>query len=193
MKKRYLILAALAAVAIFSLGPATYAQLFQAPTGPGDSWNVYELVTAGVTWKDANTAASAASYDGTPGNLVAINSELENTWVHGKAGYGDMWIGLTDREFAAPPNVDGDGDPTPQEAGTNGAKGWAWTSGEAVTFTAFGGGEPNDSGGEDAAHIRSDGLWNDHKSGWGLDEPMRASAASGYVNRRNGRCRPSST
>ena len=92
--------------------------------------------------------------------------------MHGKAGYGDMWIGLTDREFAAPPNVDGDGDPTPQEAGTSGAKGWAWTSGEAVTFAAFGGGEPNDSGGEDAAHIRGDGLWNDHKSGWGLDEPL---------------------
>ena len=60
MKKRYLILAALAAVAMFSLGPATYAQLFQAPTGPGDSWNVYELVTAGATWKDANAAAGEA-------------------------------------------------------------------------------------------------------------------------------------
>ena len=55
-------------------------------------------------------------------------------------------------------------------------KGWAWTSGEPVTFTAFGGGEPNDWNagvpGEDAAHLRGDGLWNDNGGGFLADDPI---------------------
>ena len=106
MKKRYLSLAALVAVAIF-FGPVAFGQLFQAPTGPGGTWNVYELVGAGATFKAASAAANAAVYSGTPGRLVSINSVLENAWVHRKAGFGDVWIGLTDREGAAPAQTDG--------------------------------------------------------------------------------------
>ena len=74
MKKRYLSLAAFVAVAVFSLGPVAFGQLFQAPTGPGGTWNVYELVGAGTTFKAASAAANAAVYSGTPGRLVSINS-----------------------------------------------------------------------------------------------------------------------
>jgi hypothetical protein len=193
MRKRYISPVAVAAVAIFSLGPAAYAEFFQAPYGPGDAWNVYEVVTAGATFADANAAASTASWNGTNGHLLHVGSAAENNTVHRKAGFGDVWIGLTDREFAAPPGADGDGDPTPQESQTFGTaddknriKGWAWTSGETVTFLNWADNEPNDSGGEDAAHLRNDGQWNDHKSGYAADAPMMAMIQPGTSTDESG-------
>lgn len=140
---------------------------FQAPTGPGGTWNIYRVESAGATFKAANTAANA-SFDPVtgliPGRLVSIHSALENAAVWNMYGRGDAWIGLTDREGAAP---------GAQEAGTSTTTGFAWTSGEPYTFQNWGGGEPNDfAGAEDAAHMRGDGLWNDHKSGYGLNDPI---------------------
>jgi hypothetical protein len=98
-----------------------------------------------------------------PGRLVSINDAFENTTVWNMSGRTDAWIGLTDREGAAP---------GASEAGTSTTTGYAWTSGEPYTFQNWGGGEPNDSTGEDAGHIRGDGMWNDNKSGYGLDDPI---------------------
>ena len=116
--------------------------------------------------KAASTAANATVDPVTglvPGRLVSINDAVENTTIWNMTGRTDTWIGLTDREGAAP---------GASEAGTSTTTGWAWTSGEAFTYQNFGGGEPNDSTGEDAAHIRGDGMWNDNKSGYGVDDPI---------------------
>ena len=73
---------------------------------------------------------------------VPTNSD-ENSFINGLFS-GDKWIGISDT----------------QKEGT-------WVSdidGEPLSYTNWdtGGNEPNDSGnGEDYAHIRSDGLWND--------------------------------
>ena len=50
------------------------------------------------------------------------------------------WIGLNDR------SVEGT---------------FVWSNGEAVTYTNWTAGEPNNSGNEDCAHIWSSGTWND--------------------------------
>ncbi|MFW6161589.1 MAG: PA14 domain-containing protein [Planctomycetota bacterium] len=43
---------------------------------------------------------------------------------------------------------------------------FAWLTGEAVSYTNWHGGEPNDwGGGEDATHIRGDSQWNDDRAG----------------------------
>ncbi|HJQ81011.1 MAG TPA: PEP-CTERM sorting domain-containing protein [Lacipirellulaceae bacterium] len=170
MNCRHLFVLILAIAALCLGGSATVlAQssfTFQAPTGPGGTWNIYRLESGGLTFKAANNAANATVDPVTgllPGRLVSIQDASENTTIWNMAGRTDTWIGLTDREGAAP---------GAQEAGTSTTTGWAWTSGEPFTYQNFGGGEPNDSTGEDAAHIRGDGIWNDNKSGYGVDDPI---------------------
>jgi hypothetical protein len=152
-------------VSATALGQSSFT--FQAPTGPGGTWNIYRLESGGLTFKDASSAANATvdPIDGTlSGRLVSINDAVENTTVWNMSGRTDTWIGLTDREGAAPGAT---------EAGTSTTTGFAWTSGEPYTYQNWGGGEPNDAGmAEDAGHIRGDGMWNDNKSGYGLDDPI---------------------
>lgn len=150
------------------------AQTFQAPFGPGGTWNVYEVVNAGASFKDA-LAASQAKVDpvnGTVnGTLVSVVSAAENTFINKTVRNGaDTWIGLTDREGVAVGAQESQTVPA-----TNQTVGWAWTSGEPFVYKNWGGGEPNDAGapatGEDATQLRGDGQWNDNASGYGLNEP----------------------
>src|SRR5687767_13673347 len=83
--------------------PATaFAQssyTFQAPTGPGGTWNVYRFESGGLSFKGANNAANATVDPITglvPGRLVSINGAFENTTMWNMSGRGDTWIGLTD-------------------------------------------------------------------------------------------------
>ncbi len=170
--RKSIVFAAAALVAL--VAPRAQAQLFQGPYGDGGTWNVYEVVDITATWIDALSDAQGNSQFGVSGNLPDIMSGAENKAIQFIAGGGDVWIGLTDREGVAPPATNG-GLPAPQESDTlpnSRTQGWAWTTGKPFSFQNWGGGEPNDSGGEDAVHIRGDGLWNDHKSGMGPDEPI---------------------
>lgn len=73
------------------------------------------------------------------GHLVTITSQAENDFIDSKVG--SIWIGLND-------------------AATEGV--FAWVNGEAVSYTNWNGGEPNDYGsGEDYAEMISSGKWND--------------------------------
>jgi hypothetical protein len=42
---------------------------------------------------------------------------------------------------------------------------WEWVTGEAVTFTNWSGGEPNNSGDEDGCELAWHGTWNDRGLG----------------------------
>lgn len=171
-KNRLVLLFAIAALCV-SDSATVLAQssfTFQAQTGPGNTWNIYRLESGGLTFKDASNAANA-SFDplsGTvPGRLASISGATENAAVWNMSGRTDAWIGLTDRDGAAPGASESSLEVDPSTMG------WAWTSGEPFTFQNWGGGEPNDfAGAEDAAHIRGDGMWNDNKSGYGLDDPI---------------------
>jgi len=166
-------LAAAAALGLAAFGAADQAaagQVFTGQFGTGNTWNLYEAVNTGFTFKDALEAA-ARHPDPTGGDavghVVTLSSLAENTFVHSTAGGGDRWIGLTDRAGAAPGAMESalTADQT--------TMGWAWVTGEAFTFQNWNAGEPNDSTGEDAVHMRGvvEANWNDHKSGFGENDP----------------------
>lgn len=148
----------------FALTPfALQAELFQAPFGPGGTWNVYETGSAGATFESALTNAKSRKFDpitgtvnasGTvAGNLPDILSQGENTFINRTIQTGDSWIGLTDREGWAPGASEGN---------------FRWTSGQPVGYTNWGGGEPNNAGaGEDAGQLSGGGTWNDNGAGSG--------------------------
>lgn len=102
----------------------------------------YMYCDTAVVWADARTECLTYGYD-----LVAINDVAEDAWIFATAtsyGFGSnshfTWIGFNDRT-------------------SEGA--WAWSNGDAVTYTQWNSGEPNDASGEDCAHIWPSGTWND--------------------------------
>ena len=94
-------------LAVLGTSAAAQAQtsiFYQAPTGTGGTWNLYEYVLGGVNFKDANIAATALPNPvGGPvlGYLAEIGSAFENMAVNQMTYRGDAWIGLTDRAGAA--------------------------------------------------------------------------------------------
>ncbi len=76
-------------------------------------------------------------------DLVAVDSPGEARWLNVEARAvrdGDYWVGLSDQEIE----------------GT-----FEWVDGRDRGRPSWGDGEPNDSGGEDCAHLRGDGRLND--------------------------------
>jgi len=164
------------------------AALIYGPHGPGGTWNAYELVTTSVTWDQARVNALTRTHLGVPGHLATIQSAAENLAVQGAAVGNTAWIGLTDATQAS--TIDGfnpatalgaaefgntsglaypaAGQTPSSTAGNQRGEGWVWLDGSPVVFQNWGTNEPNDSGSEDAAQIRADGLWNDHRAGISL-------------------------
>ncbi|MFP4055420.1 MAG: PA14 domain-containing protein [Candidatus Brocadiia bacterium] len=117
-------------------------------------------------------------------HLVMINDGAENAWLHGSSlGGGEFWIGLFQPHAGEPawePGTPGqNGDPL---------GGWRWYADPAnalgLTYTHWHGGEPNDwpgspPGGENAAHMRGNGRWNDHRTNHNLDGVLEY--PDGYV------------
>ena len=158
----------------------TRADLFQASTGLDGTWNVYETMSTPLTWADAQNVAQSQSLSNSgltmQGNLVSIGSAAENTLVEYLSFLsGDRsgaWIGLTDREGAAPLNPTGD---APQESATlpdPAQDGWAWVSGESVGWVNWEPQAPRVPTRADVAKIRLDGRWQDEGSGFGVDQPI---------------------
>ena len=100
--------------------------------------NTYYLLSQ-QTWGSAEAEANSLG-----GHLVTINDAAENAWVTSQWSAGrHLWIGLND-------------------IATEGT--YVWSSGEAVTYTNFAPGEPNNLGDEDVVHIwASNTTWNDHQ------------------------------
>ncbi|MES2584820.1 MAG: lectin-like protein [Pseudomonadota bacterium] len=99
--------------------------------------NTYQLLSAG-SWTDSEAYAVSVG-----GHLVTVNDEAENIFLTTTfGGQQSLWLGL----FRVAPNA-----PT-----------FAWTSGQAVTYTNWAAGEPNNCcSGEDYTHTFTNGTWND--------------------------------
>ncbi|MEO7186659.1 MAG: lectin-like protein [Rhodoferax sp.] len=99
--------------------------------------HTYQLLSAD-TWTDSEAYAVALG-----GHLVTVNDATENNFLSTTWGQDQsLWIGL----FRTSPNA-----PT-----------FAWTSGQAVTFTNWASGEPNNCcSGEDYTQTYASGQWND--------------------------------
>lgn len=105
-----------AILAAMGLG-LTMAQTASAvPVFNAATGHYYDLV-ANNFWHTAEANAVALG-----GHLVTINDAAEETWLRSTFGMARYWIGFTDE-------------------GSEGS--WHWTSGEAVTYTNWAGGEPN--------------------------------------------------
>mgnify|MGYP001076457611 CR=1 FL=1 len=142
----------------------------------------YEFVSApGISWTDAEAAAAARNYFGLQGYLVTLTTQEEADFS-GEQASGFGWIGAAD--------VASEGQwvwMTGPEAGT------PFWSGRAngntlppTNFANWNGGEPNQAGNEDYAHIADPsvirggapiGAWNDLPNNGGGG----AYASQGYV------------
>lgn len=122
----------------------------------------YEYISnIGITWSNAKTAAAARTFYGLQGYLATITSQAEADLL-GEQASGAGWIGASDATTEGVWLW-----VTGPEAGTQ-----FWSGGTTGSTTApynyanWNGGEPNNSGDEDYAHINApgtgfDGSWND--------------------------------
>lgn len=99
--------------------------------------STYQLLSEG-SWTDSEAYAVSLG-----GHLVTVNDAAENTFLTNTWGAQQtLWLGL----FRTSPNA-----PT-----------FAWSSGQAVTYTNWAAGEPNNCcSGEDYTHTYGNGQWND--------------------------------
>lgn len=152
------------------------AQAVKFDTGPGATGHWYEVVNSALSWTSAKAAAEGMTLNapgdplhGASGHLVTLGSTQEQAFALG-LGPGDRWIGLTDalafggEEFGdtsglAYPSA---GATPASEFGTQRGEGWAWVTGEPLTYQNWLPGEPNNfNGSENFAHMTDLGTWTD--------------------------------
>ena len=137
----------------------------------------YKVVNHGsnITWSAAKTAAEASTLNGLSGYLASITSYQENTFIDEKAGV-NAWLGGTDADtegcwkWSGGPD-DGKIFTVGNDADNTTSGGCTVDTGYTVYEKPFGAGEfgwnsnePNDAGGEDRLHIKTDGTWNDYSN-----------------------------
>jgi hypothetical protein len=134
---------ALLVVIIVVLDVSARAGILAGPVINPANGHVYYLLSRN-TWSNAEAEAVSLG-----GHLATIRNAAEDSWVYStfcKYG-GALWIGLTDRQKAFQ---------------------FAWTSGEPVSYTNWGGGQPdNGNGVEFYVHMLprghyAAGKWNDY-------------------------------
>lgn len=112
--------------------------------GPTVSYNghQYSLLSNTDSWIDSEAFAVSLG-----GHLVAVNDAAEMTFLNSTFGSNALWIGLA----------------------RTGPSSFAWTNGDALTYTNWAGGEPNNYGGnENYVHTYAgSGTWNDLAEGSG--------------------------
>jgi hypothetical protein len=109
--------------------------------------HTYVICSSQATWTEARAACRSAGMD-----LIEIGSAAEQKWIWetlvDRYGAMDAWTGLNDRD-------------------TEGT--FVWSNGAPVTYTGWGGGQPDSGGPIDDAddedcvelHSNDDGEWND--------------------------------
>lgn len=164
------------AIGVLGLSSQAHAVILVAPV-PGGPLHAYHRDATAREWDDARLHAQSTTFRGVTGHLATITSATEQQWAYQIAGdMDDTWIGLTDNEafggtefgnmenFPRPPAGQSAG------PGQRGA-GWVWVTGEPTNFNHWTTFEPNDAnGGEDGAHLRHDGFWNDDRAGTALGQ-----------------------
>jgi lectin-like protein len=139
---------------VLLISKAVHASPIYHWTGAGSNGHYYTASDSTMRWSEANALASSMG-----GYLVSIRSQAEQDFLQNTffpTAAQAFWIGFTDQA------TEGD---------------FVWTSGESVTYTNWGPGEPNDAHGPVAATTGEDytavnwqfanginsirGLWND--------------------------------
>ena len=149
-----------AVMAIFIVQKPSIAEPVQWTIAEGGNGHWYEavLVSEGITWDDANAAASASG-----AHLATISSEPENAFVFSLfSDIPEFWVVLGE-----PPNDVYSG---PWIGGTDEAvEGtWEWITGEPWTYENWRAGMPDDFQGQDYLQFRCQPdiapTWDDNQS-----------------------------
>jgi streptogramin lyase len=144
----------------------TPGSIVQWSVASGGNGHYYELVmpadpSGNFSWTQADAAASAMSYDGSPGYLATVTSAAENEFLGSQfqSGLGDRgnvaWIGLTD---------------------VGHTNDWTWVTGEPFSYSNWAGGEPNNPGVEDWV-----GYWNVEAPAWSWNNFLLDDYAPGVL------------
>lgn len=125
-----------------------------APILNPNNGHYYEFIGTGASWNDSRLQAASTSYLGLYGHLATITSLEEQTFVFSSIVQPNL---PDSRSYAAwLGGFQPAGSPEP-------AGGWLWVTSESWTYSSWGGGEPNNSGGEEnALAMWGDGTWNDY-------------------------------
>jgi hypothetical protein len=112
----------LVAILLVGFGVSAFGGILAGPIVNPANGHVYYLLSQN-TWSNAEAEAVSLG-----GHLATIRNAAEDSWVYStfSAYGGALWIGLTDREKAFQ---------------------FAWTSGEPVSYTNWGGGQPDNGNG----------------------------------------------
>jgi len=140
--------------------------------------HLYEFVPGNINYLGARNAARLRTINGVSGYLVTVSSDAEHDFVLSKIqGAFNIWIALSDRA------VEGDWVLDPYdgslEQGRLVWRGLSNGSAQGGNYAKWCGGEPNNSGNEDAAVTKWGGgnCWNDLPDSW--------SSVGGYVAEYN--------
>jgi MYXO-CTERM domain-containing protein len=173
-KRSLMVLPLAASLSTASQAQITYLPHVEWPVASGGNGHRYQAVRVeqGISWTAARDLAVS-----TGGYLASIHSVAENQLVWNimkgdaslwsSGGYQGCWLGGFQPAGSSEPGG-----------------GWSWTSGEAWTFAAWGGGEPNNAAGYEHhlnlmdfgggfGHSGNIG-WNDMEQAGGLWGPMRS-------------------
>ena len=125
-------------IAIASLALLSFSSHAVSIIGPTVTYNghQYSLLSSTNSWTDSEAFAVLQG-----GHLVSVNDAAEMGFLNSTFGRDALWIGLARVSPTA----------------------FAWTSGDALTYTNWAGGEPNNFGGnENYVHTYAGvGTWND--------------------------------
>lgn len=128
-----------------TIGAATHA----APVQWAGNGHWYEYVATPLTWLDARADALSRSHLGMAGYLATITSAAEDAFAYSLLPSAtSAWLGGTDGY------------------GLSTEGNWIWAdgpeAGQALTYTNWAPGEPNNLNIEDGLSARSTGQWNDY-------------------------------
>jgi len=150
-----------------SSSPAAAVPVFWAGNG---HW--YDIVSFPVaTWAAARADATSKVDLGLSWDLATITSKAEQEFIATQlgpppvGGTVEYWVG----GFQPPGSLET-------------AEGWSWVTGEPFVYTYWGGGEPNDIGGEDHLALDNRYFGVNTPPGWGWnDNDPTTSVIVGYV------------
>lgn len=148
MKLKHVVSAGLAVCATAASSASAAPTVF---SGNGHS---YEFIRGVYSWEQALAEASALTLNGQSGYLATAASAEENAYIASLFGPNDFaWLGGSDAD-----DIEGN---------------YTWRAGpelgQAMTFTAWNGGEPNNAGyGESYLQMYANGKWNDAQNYSGL-------------------------
>lgn len=140
----------------------------------------YQAISTPATWDQARTLALNSSLFGLNGYLATISDSSEQAFINTQLAGKEGWIGASDQQIEGSWKwMDGPEAGTLFYQGTNGNVSGVTVSGQFANWDPASA-EPNNSGDEDYAYIRTNGKWNDYAGSVTLGSYVVEYGGSGF-------------